>query len=190
MILDHGIAAVSLRGLDGLSLGAMAKDVGMSKSGLFAHFDSKEHLQLQVVEMAISRFIESVVTPALQAPRGEPRVRALFERWMAWSVADWMPGGCFFIAIAIELDDRPGPLRQRLVASQRDWLDALATAARIAVEERDFRSDLDCSQFAYELYSIALACHHFHRLIDDPAAFDRADRAFERLIATARRDTP
>ena len=185
-ILGHGLAAVSLHGLEGLSLGVMAKNIGMSKSGLFAHFRSKEDLQLQVLETAIVRFIEGVVTPALQVPRGEPRVRAFFERWMEWSVSEGMPGGCVFMAIASELDDKPGPLRSRLVASQRDWLEALATAARIAIDEGDFRADLECDQFAYEMYSIALACHHFHRLIRDPAAFDRAHRAFDRLISTAR----
>lgn len=187
MILDHGIAAASLLGLEGLSLGEMAKEVGMSKSGLFAHFSSKEDLQLQVLETAIARFIETVVTPALRAPRGEPRVLAMVERWMEWSISDSMPGGCVFIATANELDDRPGPLRDRLVASQRDWLDALATAARIAVEERDFRPDLDCPQFAYEVYSIALSCHHFHRLLRAPDAFDRARVAFDRLLHDARR---
>ena len=182
MILDRGLATASLVGLEGLSLGEMARDVGMSKSGLFAHFSSKENLQLQVLETAIEQFVDQVVAPALRYPRGEPRVRALFEKWLAWSISEAMPGGCIFIATANEFDDRPGPLRDRLVASQRDWLSALATAARIAVEEGHFRTDLDTEQFAYDLYSIALANHHFHRLLNDPAAFDRARRSFERLI--------
>jgi AcrR family transcriptional regulator len=186
LILDHGLATASLVGLDGLSLGEMARQVGMSKSGLFAHFESKENLQLQVLETAVTRFVDSVVAPALRRPRGEPRVRALFQNWLAWSVSDWMPGGCVFIATANELDDRPGLLRDRLVASQRDWLSALAAAAHIAVEEGHFRPDLDTEQFAYEMYSIALACHHFHRLLRDPTAFERAASAFDRLVNDSR----
>lgn len=188
LILDHGLATASVVGLEGLSLGEMAREVGMSKSGLFAHFESKENLQLQVLEMAIARFVESVVAPALKKPRGEPRVRALFESWLAWSVSDSMPGGCVFIHTANELDDRPGPLRDCLVASQRDWLSALATAAHIAVDEGHFKPDLDTEQFAYELYSIALASHHFHRLLRDPNAFERARAAFERLLEDSRLD--
>ena len=190
LILDHGLATASLVGLEGLSLGEMAREVGMSKSGLFAHFESKEQLQLQVLETAISRFIETVVTPALKEPRGEPRVRALFDSWLRWSVSDCMPGGCVFIATANELDDRPGPLRDRLVASQRDWLGALSTAAKIAISEGHFRPDLDTDQFAYELYSIALASHHFHRLLRDPRAFERAHHAFHRLLGDSRQPQP
>lgn len=184
MILDHGLASASVMGLEGLSLGEMAKEVGMSKSGVFAHFGSKEDLQLQVLETAIERFIEEVVAPALRAPRGEPRVRAIFENWLDWLVS--MPGGCVFMAASYELDDRPGRPRDRLAASQRDWLGTLATAARISIDEGHFRADLDCDQFAYELHSIGLALSHAHRLLRDPSAFDRARTAFERLIENAR----
>ena len=158
----------------------------MSKSGLFAHFESKEDLQLQVLESAVERFIETVVAPALRRPRGEPRVRALFNNWMAWEDSSSMPGGCPFIAAATELDDRPGRLRDYLASSQRDWMDALATAARIAVEEGHFRRDLDGGQFAYAIYSIILAFHHFHRLLRDPRSRDRAQQAFEDLIQQSR----
>lgn len=186
LILDRAMASASLLGLEGLSIGNMAKEVGMSKSGLFAHFDSKEALQLQVLNTAIDHFVSTVIAPALREPRGEPRVRALFDRWLDWSVSEVMPGGCLFIASANELDDRPGPLRDRLVSSQKDWLSALSTAARIARDEGHFSPDLDCDQFAYELYSIALASHHFHRLLRDPSAFDRAKTAFEQLIRNSK----
>ena len=158
----------------------------MSKSGLFAHFRSKEEMQTQVLQTAVDRFIDTVVAPALRQPRGEPRVRAIFDRWLAWAEASWLPGGCLFIASAIELDDRPGPLREFLVSAQRDWLDALANTARIAVEEGHFRADLDTAQFAYELYSIALSYHHFQRLMRDPKAHDRAASAFEDLLRKSR----
>lgn len=189
-VLEEAFAMASRLGLEGLTIGNLAEAAGMSKSGLFAHFQSKEELQLQVLETAVERFIETVVAPGLKEPRGEPRVRAFFERWMGWEKAKFQPGGCIFVATANELDDRPGPLRDRLVAYQRDWLQALATAARIAVEEGHFRADLDLSQFAHDLYAIFLAYHHFSRLLRDPEAEARARRSFEALLDSSRAPQP
>ena len=109
-IVEVGLATASKVGLGALSLGELAKEVGLSKSGLFAHFDSKENLQLAVVRRAIERFVEVVIAPALAEPRGEPRVRALFYNWFHWSRSSELPGGCFFIAASSELDDQPGLL--------------------------------------------------------------------------------
>ncbi|MEM1180528.1 MAG: TetR/AcrR family transcriptional regulator [Acidobacteriota bacterium] len=186
MILRHSLAMASRVGLHGLSIGAVAKVAGMSKSGIFAHFDSKEDLQLQVLQTAVERFIEKVVMPALRGPRGEPRVRALFENWLDWFEARSLPGGCPFVGAAAELDDRPGPLRDYLVSNQKDALAAMITATRIAVQEGHFRADVDVDQFAHDVYSTLLAYHHFSRLLDDPLAADRARRAFEGLIHNAR----
>jgi len=186
-ILDTALAEASTFGLDGISIGGLAKKVELSKSGLFAHFDSKEDLQLQVLRTATERFVESVLAPALTEPRGEPRVRALFDNWLVWSRSSFLPGGCVFIATANELDDRPGTLRDYLVQSQRDWLDALATAARIAVAEGHFRPDLDLRQFAYDFYSVILAYHHFGRLLRDPQTEERCRTAFEGLLERSRR---
>jgi len=185
-ILGEAVAEASRVGLEGLSIGGLARQVGMSKSGLFAHFESKEALQLQVLEASVERFVETVVTPALKAPRGVPRIRALFERWLQWEEDPSMPGGCIFMQLANELDARPGPLRDRLVASQADWIGALSTAAGIAVEEGHFRADLDRRQFAYDLYSLMLAYHHFHRLLRDPEAEERARRSFAALLDACR----
>lgn len=185
-ILGTALERASTEGLDGLSIGALAREVGLSKSGLFSHFNSKENLQLQVLDTAAHRFVEMVVAPALTRPRGEPRVRALFDLWLSWSKAPFLPGGCFFLATATELDDQPGPLRDALVAAQRDWTGTLARAARIAVEEGHFRADLDTEQFAYELYSILLAYHLFRRLLRDPRSEERCRMAFERLLASSR----
>src|SRR5688572_16256008 len=132
-ILEAALSMATQTGLEGLTLGSLAKEVRLSKSGLFAHFQSKEQLELDVLETAVARFIETVITPALREPRGEPRVRALFERWLEWEDAPFLPGGCPFISLANELDDKPGPVRERLVGYQRDWLQSLATAARIAM---------------------------------------------------------
>lgn len=185
-ILETALAMASQIGLEGLSIGALAGAVGMSKSGVYAHFESKEALQLQILETAVERFIHTVIVPALQEPRGEPRIRSFFHRWLAWSESKYLPGGCLFIASANELDDNPGPLRDRLVAAQQDWLGALSTAARIAVEEGHFRSDLDPAQFAYDFYSVILAYHHFSRLLRDPDSRERVTRAFEELIGLSR----
>ncbi|HEV3051234.1 MAG TPA: TetR/AcrR family transcriptional regulator, partial [Longimicrobium sp.] len=137
------MASASVEGLEGISLGRLAAELGMSKSGLFAHFASKEALQLDVLQAAADRFMEVVVRPAMAEPRGEPRVRSLFEHWLVWERHESLPGGCIFMHAAAELDDRPGPTRDALVQWQRQWLDALAKAARLAVEAGHFRADLD-----------------------------------------------
>lgn len=184
-ILERAVDLVAAVGLEGLSLGELAKATKMSKSGLFAHFDSKEDLQLQVLATARAHFIEAVVSPALRQPRGEPRVRALFRLWLAWEQSR-EAAGCPFVPAAHELDDRPGRLRDSLVAAQRDWIDTLATAGRIAVEEGHFRTDLDTRQLAYDIYGIFLAFHFYHRLLRDPEAAGRATDAFERLLEACR----
>jgi AcrR family transcriptional regulator len=183
-ILDRAVGLASRIGLEGLSIGGLAGETGLSKSGLFAHFDSKQNLQLEVLRTSAERFVAQVLSPALKKPRGVPRIRALFESWLSWSRS--MPGGCLFVAAANELDDQPGPLRDQLVAYQRDWIGALATAARIAVQERQFKKNLDATQFAYDFYSILLAYHHFSRLMSYRDAEARARRSFERLLESSR----
>ena len=180
-ILDQALALASTVGLEGLSIGALAKATGLSKSGLFAHFESKAELQLQVLQLARTRFIDSVISPSLREPRGEPRVRALFEKWLAWERGR-ARGGCPFVAVSPELDDRPGPTREALVAVQRDWIETLATAARIAVEEGHFSPAVDTHQLAFEIYAVFLAFHLYHRLLCDDRATERARAGFEKLI--------
>jgi AcrR family transcriptional regulator len=185
-ILTHALGLATRIGFEGLTIGRLADDLGMSKSGLFAHFRSKEALQLEILRMAGARMIETVVRPALAAPRGEPRVRALFERWLAWEQSPSLPGGCPFMAASFELDDRPGPVRDYVVQNLRDWMDTMAGAARIAVREGDFRADLDCEQFAHDCQGIGLAFVHASRLMRDPRAHARATTAFEALLRAAR----
>jgi AcrR family transcriptional regulator len=127
-ILDRAVQLASAVGLEGLTIGRLASEAALSKSGLFAHFASKEALQVQTLERAAERFVEVVVKPGLAARRGEPRVRELFERWLRWPAEVPQPGGCIFVAASAELDDRPGPARDRLAQLQRDWLDVLAGA--------------------------------------------------------------
>jgi AcrR family transcriptional regulator len=185
-ILDSALELASTEGLTGLSIGRLAERNGMSKSGLFAHFGSKEGLQLDVLELATARFRETVVTPALRAGRGEPRVRALFNRWLDWVDHQSLPGGCLLTTAAIELDDQPGAARDALVDVQHQWAETLARSARIAIEERHFRSEVDPHLFAFQLHSIVLGYHHARRLLRDPQAARRAHDAFEALIESAR----
>jgi AcrR family transcriptional regulator len=185
-VLGHALALASEVGLEGVTIGTLAERANMSKSGLFAHFDSKEALQIAVIDEASSRFVETVVAPALRQKRGEPRLRALLENWLRWSNADFMPGGCVFVASIADLDDRPGPVRDRLAASQRDWLETLATAIRIAIAEGHFRADVDPAQLAHELLALAYGSHLMSRLLRDSANVTRLRKAVDRLLAGAR----
>ncbi len=185
-ILTHALGLATRIGFEGLTIGRLAEDLRMSKSGLFAHFRSKEALQLEILRMAAARMVETVVRPALAVPRGEARVRALFERWLEWEQSPSLPGGCPFMAASFELDDRPGPVRDFVVQNLRDWMDTLAGAARIAVQEGHFRADLDCEQFAYDCQGIGLAFVHASRLMRDPRAHGRAASAFETLLRACR----
>jgi len=184
-VLSAALSLASEEGLIGITIGQLAQRVGMSKSGLFAHFSSKEHLQVEILHAAIERFVAKVVSPALREKRGEPRVTALFERWLEWK--DMLPGGCIFAVASVELDDKPGPARDVLVASQKDWIDTLATAARIAVSEGHFRQDLDVDQFAHELYCLGYGELQVARLLKEPKAKARARAALHRLLEDARR---
>ena len=186
-ILSRAFEVAKMIGLSGLSIGGLAEATGLSKSGLFAHFGSKEALEVAVVEEAARQFVEFVVTPALRQPRGEPRVRALFERWVLWGQR---PGGCFFVGASAELDDRSGLPRDVLVQTCKDWLDTLATAARITVTEGQFRTDLEPDQFAFEVYSIMLGFHAYQKFLRAHESLDRAHESFERLLVTARAPAP
>jgi len=188
-ILDRAFRIATRDGLDGLSIGMLASELGMSKSGLFAHFGSKEDLQIAVLSAASQRFEEFVWRPAIKAPRGEPRVRKLLERWMLWINQPSMPGGCVFVAAAAELDDKDGRPRDFLVGEQRKLCAALAKAARLAIEAGHFRSDLDCDQFAFDAHSLVLGYNYQRRLMRDPKAEARARRAIERLLAQARQNS-
>jgi AcrR family transcriptional regulator len=181
-ILDRATGLASQVGLTGLTIGVLADDLNLSKSGLFAHFRSKEALQIEVLNHAADRFRDIVVRPALQEPRGAPRVRALFERWMTWAQEAELPGGCVFVAANAELDDRPGPVRDRLVELQRDWVNAMAISFAKGVEANAFRADSDPAQLAQELYGIMLSLHLHTRLLGDAGAETRARRAFDRLL--------
>jgi AcrR family transcriptional regulator len=184
-ILDRAFRMASRDGLEGLSIGGLAEALGMSKSGLFAHFGSKEDLQIEVLRSAARRFEDTVVRPAFRAPRGTPRIRQLFENWIRWANSPDTAAGCLFVTAAVELDDRPGRPRDFLVDTQKQIHEALARSARLAVESGHFRKDLDGRQFAFELYGLLLGYHHARRLLRDPRAETAARTAFDRLLADA-----
>ena len=183
-ILGQALDLASTVGIEGLSIGELAKATEMSKSGLFAHFNSKEDLQIEVLRTGAVHFIETVVSPALREPRGEPRVRALFEWWLVWE--SLRTGGCPFMAATFELDDRPGKLRDALETTQRQWIDTLTTAILIAMDEGHFHSDIDADQLAYEIYGVMMAFHLYHRLLRDPDARRRATDALDYLLRSAK----
>ncbi len=185
-ILERALVLASKVGLEGLTIGTLAEDLGISKSGLFAHFKSKEALVVQTLERAAEKFSEVVVKTALAAPRGEPRLRVLFERFLRWPELVPQPGGCIFVGAAIELDDRPGPARDCLVRLRKEWLAFVAGAVRLAIEEGHFHPNVDPDQFAFEMEGIGLMWHHATRLVGDPRADERAHRAFDALVAAAR----
>jgi AcrR family transcriptional regulator len=182
-VLEQAVEVARRAGLGGLTIGALAEQARLSKSGLFAHFKSKEALQLAVLEHARASFEAAVARPALRAPRGEARVRELVQRWLEW---DSRPGGCPFIAAATEFDDQPGPVRDRLVRDMRDLFDMISTVFRTGVAEGQFRADADPEQFAQDCYGVILSCHHAQRLLGDARARERALRGLDALLAEVR----
>lgn len=189
-ILEAGVDVAAAEGLEALTIGRLADRVGMSKSGLFAHFRSKEALQLAVLEHGRVAFTRAVAAPALEEPRGEPRLRALVDGWLGWNSRGGRRkepcGGCLFLQAAAEYDDREGAVRDALVQIQRDLQDFLTRAVALCVEEGHFRKTVEPEQFTFELYAMVMA-HHFHaRLLDDRRARDRAREGVERLFASAR----
>lgn len=182
-ILDEALRVASKLGLEGLTIGGLADATGMSKSGLFAHFGSREDLQLAVLEHAAQRYGETVLMPALKIERGLPRLRAMFEHWLDWTLASGLPGGCIMIAAAAEYDDRPGPIRDAVIANQHRGNAVTRKAVRLAVEEGHLKPDTDPEQISFELLGIVLASHNHRRLLGDKEARKRALTAFDELIA-------
>ena len=181
-ILDAALGLASHIGLEGLSIGALAEVMQMSKSGVFAHFGSREELQISVIREYHTRFEEEVFFPAVQAPRGLPRLRALFEHWIR-RVSVEVDSGCIYISGAVEFDDRPGPVRDALAQMMLAWHAALDRAIRIAVEAGDLQPQTDSTQVLFELHGLILALHHDARFLRIPGALDRARTGFERILA-------
>ncbi len=181
-IVNAAAALASRVGFDGLTIGGLADELKMSKSGLFAHFGSKEELQLQVLESEVARFEQTVFHPAIAHPRGEPRLRALFGHWLQWNCESPWPGGCLIVSASVEFDDRPGPLKEAIIDAQKRLLDAVARAAKLAVDAGHLAKGLEPDQFAFEVYGMVLSHHFISRVKGDPKADERARAAFDALL--------
>ena len=168
-------------GLDGLSIGGLAQTLGMSKSGVFAHFGSREELQISVVREYHQRFEREVFYPALQQPRGLPRLRALFANWMQRTTTE-LDSGCIYISGAIEFDERPGPVRDALVASVQGWHAALQRAIEQCMECGHLRADTDAAQVLFEVHGLILVLHYEVRFMRMPEALPRARRGFANVL--------
>ena len=181
-ILDVALRLVSKAGLDGLTIGTLAEATGMSKSGLFAHFGSREELLLAVLAHGQAQFGEVVFQPAMAKPRGLPRLRAMFVNWLDWTESAELPGGCPMIGGATEFDDRPGPVREMLAGGQRTWIETLKRAVRQAIDEGQLGPGTDPEQIAFEMFGIALVVHHHRRLLGYKKARERALTALDSLF--------
>lgn len=182
LILDTAAEIASAEGLEGLTIGRLASELGMSKSGLFAHFGSKEELQLATVAHARERFVDAVFRPAMKAPRGLARLRALCETWIDYADHKVFRGGCFFAAAATEFDSRPGPVRDAIADAWREWLTALEIAVRKAQEQGEVDPDVDPRQLAYELNAVATSANTYSQLLDDEEIWDRTRATIRQRI--------
>ncbi len=180
-ILEAALAQASHMGLEGLSIGALAELTQMSKSGVFAHFGSREELQIAVIREYHTRFEDEVFFPAVREQRGLPRLRALFDRWVK-RVSIELDSGCIYISGAVEFDDRPGPVRDALASMVRDWQAALERAIRQSIEAGHLRGDTDTLQMLFEVHGLILALHHDARFLRLPGAVERARKGFDRIV--------
>jgi AcrR family transcriptional regulator len=189
-ILEHAVDIASLEGLEGLTIGRLADELKMSKSGLFAHFGSKEELQLATIENARERFVESVFRPALKAERGYPRLMAICRGWLAYVKKGVFPGGCFFAAASFEFDGRPGPLRDAIAAVMDAWIDSIEKAVAMAQEEGHLDSNIEPAQLAFEINALFFGANFSYQLRGDRKALERAMEAIEARLESLRVVTP
>lgn len=185
-ILQHAMDIASLDGLEGLSIGRLATELKVSKSGLFAHFGSKEELQLAVVRSAVTLFAAEVIEPAMDEPPGLPRLLKLCDGWLDYSARRVFPGGCFFYAAGAEFDCRPGRVRDALAEAKRDWVGLYRRTVRDAQQLGEVRGDIDAVQIAFELDALVGAANSAALLLDDERSYDMARTAIrDRLRAVA-----
>jgi AcrR family transcriptional regulator len=180
-IVDAALGLATQIGLEGLSIGALAEVTQMSKSGVFAHFGSREELQISVIREYHTRFEEEVFYPAMQPPRGMPRLRALFANWMKRTSIE-IDSGCIYISGAVEFDDRTGPVRDALVGSVKTWLAAMRRAVVASKEEGHLRADVDEDQLLFEIHGLILALHYEARFLKNPGSVARANAGFDNIL--------
>lgn len=189
-ILDVAADIASVEGLEGVTIGRLAQELGMSKSGLFGHFGAKEDLQLAVVDRAKDIFVREVADPAMKAAPGLRRVVAMIDHWLGYVERRVFRGGCFFMAAALEFDGRSGPVRRRIAELSRSWRDALRDEIRRAQAAGDIARHVDADQLAFEVHALAQEANWAHELLGEKDAFARARRGVRvhlRSVSTARR---
>jgi AcrR family transcriptional regulator len=180
-IVDAALGLATQIGLEGLSIGALAEVTQMSKSGVFAHFGSREELQISVIREYHARFEQEVFYPAMEQPRGLPRLRALFANWMKRTSVE-LDSGCIYISGAVEFDDRPGPVRDALAGSVNTWHAAMKRAIAVAREEGHLRADVEDEQMLFEIHGLILALHYEARFLQSTGAIERANTGFENIL--------
>jgi len=184
IILEHATNKASMVGLKGLSIGSLASDLNLSKSGLFGHFGSKEELQIEVLNTASQQYTLEVVQPALREERGEVRLRALFENWLHWAKAqNTERQGCIFVATSIELDDERGPVRDKLVELQSAWIYILEKTVDLGRQSNSFKQAIQPELAAQEVYGVMLSFHLYYRLLEDQASEVRTRLLFEGILS-------
>jgi AcrR family transcriptional regulator len=181
-IVEAALGLSAQIGLEGLSIGALAEVTGMSKSGVFAHFGSREELQISVIREYHDRFESEVFYPALQQARGLPRLTALFDNWMQRTSTE-IDSGCIYISGAVEFDDRPGPVRDALASTVNTWQSALRRAIEIAQSLQQLDPQADPQQIAFEIHGLILALHYEARFLRNPGATERAHKGFAQICA-------
>lgn len=180
-IVDAALGLATQIGLEGLSIGALAEVMQMSKSGVFAHFGSREELQISVIREYHQRFELEVFFPSMQENRGLPRLRALFQNWMQRTSAE-IDSGCLYISGAAEFDDRPGPVRDALASSVKTWLAAVHRAVVQARDEQHLSKDMDAAQMVFEIHGLILALHYEARFLKSAKSLNRAKQGFEQIL--------
>lgn len=184
-ILGVAVDIASAEGLEGLSIGRLASDLRMSKTGVFAHFGSKEQLQLATVEAAKQIFLERVVAPAMSSPRGLPRLHAMLEHWLSYVEGIVFRGGCFFAAASAEFDSRPGAVRDQIAELTKAWIVALQEEITFAQSRKEIQATIRPAQLAFELHAYVQEANWAFKLFDDKSAFPLARRAIADRIASA-----
>lgn len=188
-ILDKAVALASVEGLTGLTIGRLAEALGLSKSGVYAHFRSKRGLQKEVIAAARETFKREVVEPGLSAPQGVTQLRSLCEAFLDYVRRHVFPGGCFFAGLLSEFDAQPGPVHDEVIADQRGWLGLLRTSAERARDLDELDDKIDLEQLAFELHAALELANYLYVLEGDPGVLDRARSAIDSAIARARRQS-
>jgi AcrR family transcriptional regulator len=184
-ILEQGLALMSQSGLEGVTLGVLADQVGMSKSGLFAHFRSKEEVQIMLLEHTAEVGAAHIIAPSMKEPEGLPRLKAVVRNWFGWARRAGLPGGCPVAAGLFEFDDVEGPVRNRILEMEAAWRGLLTKTVTEARSLGHLRNDLDVAQFVWELCGIYLSHHVAQRFLKSPDADKQAQTAFEALLTRA-----